>query len=111
MPEVHIQEDDLASMTPLVSGQKKDLFLLPQQVTRCQVARCQGDTAHHRPVYVHMHLVLGSYIYIYIYRVALGLHAKVPPYDWEHAGLDEIRSFLQEEIRCGRYQPTLGIPL
>jgi hypothetical protein len=37
--------------------------------------------------------------------------AKVPPYDWEHADLEEIRTFLRQEIECGRYVPTLNLPL
>ena len=35
---------------------------------------------------------------------------KAQPVQWEHADLEELRDFLREEIRCGRYVPTLNLP-
>ena len=47
---------------------------------------------------------------------AAGMHhaadmPKAQPVQWEHADLEELREFLREEIRCGRYVPTLNLPL
>ncbi len=36
---------------------------------------------------------------------------EVAPFDWEHADLHDVRSFLRNEIHAGRYVPTLNLPL
>lgn len=49
---------------------------------------------------------------VYISEEDLAVTAPlVPPFDWHHAELGELRQFLQNEIASGRYVPTLNLPL
>ena len=35
---------------------------------------------------------------------------EAPPCMWKHAGLDSLKTFLEEEQRAGRYKPQVGLP-
>ena len=36
---------------------------------------------------------------------------EVPPFDWMHANLEELRGFLLSEALAGRFTPSSGLPL
>ena len=37
--------------------------------------------------------------------------AQVPPFDWKHAELGELRDFLIQEAKLGRFAPSNNLPL
>ena len=37
--------------------------------------------------------------------------SQVPPFDWQHAELDEIRQFVLSEVMAGRFKPSTGLAL
>ena len=51
-------------------------------------------------------------IYIYVYTLyAICAPAQVPPFDWKHAQLDEVRQFLIQEAAAGRFVPSTNLTL
>ena len=51
-------------------------------------------------------------LYIYVYTLyAICAPAQVPPFDWKHAQLDEVRQFLIQEAAAGRFVPSPNLTL
>jgi len=52
-----------------------------------------------------------AYLWTYCLNIGIRVVAQVPPFDWKHAELGELRDFLKQEAAAGRFVPSNNLPL